>query len=154
MTSAYIQKFSRTVCTPETHQQRGKINIAFRDTAPALSVYLKISCNEKVESYTSLLRPIFKNHLSFPTRKENTERTCLLELKYKRVTQGFMPVWMCSLSPLAFFYVNFIYGHFVVHLMGILQTFCSAGFFLFLRAFCRDFVCLLFVLICFCAFFY
>ena len=70
-TSSYIQKFSRTVCTPETHQQRGKINIAFCDTAPALSIYLKISFNEKVQSHTSLLRQIFKNHLSFPTRKEN-----------------------------------------------------------------------------------
>jgi len=44
---------SRTVCTPETHQQRGKINIAFRDTAPALlNVYFKISFSEKMESYT------------------------------------------------------------------------------------------------------
>ena len=40
------------VCSPETKQQRGKRNIAFRDTAPALSVYLKISFNEKMESYT------------------------------------------------------------------------------------------------------
>ena len=40
----------------------------------------------------------------------------------------------------------------MVHLMGILQTFCSAGFVLFLRALFRDFV--LFILICFCAFFY
>ena len=52
----------------------------------------------------------------------------MLEPKYKRVTQGFSPLWMCSLLPLAFSYVNFIYGHFVVHLMGILQTFFSAGF--------------------------
>ena len=76
----------------------------------------------------------------------------MLEPKYKRVTQGFSPLWMCSLLPLAFSYVNFIYGHFVVHLMGILQTFFSAGFVLFLRAFCRDFVFLPIILICLCLF--
>lgn len=65
-----------------------------------------------------------------------------------------MPVWDVQPVTPAFSYVNFIYGRFVVHLMGILQTFCSARFVLFLRAFCRDFVFLLFILICFCAFFY
>ena len=40
------------VCHPETQQQRGKRNIAFRDTVPALSVYFKRSFNEKLESYT------------------------------------------------------------------------------------------------------
>ena len=40
------------VCHPETQQQRGKRNIAFRDTVPALSVYFKRSFNEKMESYT------------------------------------------------------------------------------------------------------
>ena len=40
------------VCTPETKQQRGKRNIAFRDTVSALSVYFKRSFNEKLESYT------------------------------------------------------------------------------------------------------
>ena len=40
------------VRTPETQQQRGKRNIAFRDTVPALSVYFKKSFNEKMESYT------------------------------------------------------------------------------------------------------
>ena len=38
--------------SPETQQQRGKRNIAFRDTVPALSVYFKRSFNEKMESYT------------------------------------------------------------------------------------------------------
>ena len=38
-------------------------------------------------------------------KKENPSRTCSLELKYKRLTQGFMPVWMCGLSPLAFSHV-------------------------------------------------
>ena len=38
--------------SPETQQQRGKRNIAFRDTVPALSVYFKRSFNEKVESDT------------------------------------------------------------------------------------------------------
>ena len=33
-------------------QSRGKRNIAFRDTVPALSVYFKRSFNEKMESYT------------------------------------------------------------------------------------------------------
>ena len=33
-------------------QQRGKRNIAIRDTIPALSVYYKGSLNEKMESYT------------------------------------------------------------------------------------------------------
>ena len=40
------------VCSPETQQQRGKRNIAFRDTVPALSVYFKRRFNEKLESYT------------------------------------------------------------------------------------------------------
>ena len=41
------------VCTPETQQQRGKQSIAaFRDTVPALSVYLKRSFYEKMESFT------------------------------------------------------------------------------------------------------
>ena len=40
------------VCHPETQQQRGKRNIAFRDTVPALSVYFKRSFNEKLESCT------------------------------------------------------------------------------------------------------
>ena len=31
---------------------RGKRNIVFRDTVPALSVYFKRSFNEKLESYT------------------------------------------------------------------------------------------------------
>ena len=39
------------VCTPETQQQRGERNIAFRDTVPALSVYFKRNFNEKMESY-------------------------------------------------------------------------------------------------------
>ena len=38
--------------SPETQQQRGKRDIAFRDTVPALSVYFKRSFNEKMESYT------------------------------------------------------------------------------------------------------
>ena len=43
-------------------QQRGKRNIAFRDTVPALSVCFKRSFNEKMESYTNqpLLCQIFK----------------------------------------------------------------------------------------------
>ena len=40
------------VRTPETQQQRGKRNIAFRDTVPALSVYFKKSLNQEMESYT------------------------------------------------------------------------------------------------------
>ena len=40
------------VCTPETQQQRGKRNIGFCDTVPALSVYFKRSFNEKMEFYT------------------------------------------------------------------------------------------------------
>ena len=32
-------------------KSRGKRNIAFRDTVPALSVYFKRSFNEKMESY-------------------------------------------------------------------------------------------------------
>ena len=40
------------VGTPETQQQRGKKNIAFRDTVPALSVYFKRRFTEKMESYT------------------------------------------------------------------------------------------------------
>ena len=40
------------VCSPKTQQRRGKRNIAFRDTVPALSVYFKRSFNEKLESYT------------------------------------------------------------------------------------------------------
>ena len=36
------------VCSPETQQQRGKRNIAFRDTVPAPSVYFKRSFNEKI----------------------------------------------------------------------------------------------------------
>ena len=34
------------------NNKRGKRNIAFRDTVPALSVYFKRSFNEKMESYT------------------------------------------------------------------------------------------------------
>ena len=34
------------------NNKRGKRNIAFRDTVPALSVYFKRSFNEKLESYT------------------------------------------------------------------------------------------------------
>ena len=37
------------VCHPETQQQRGKRNIAFRDTVPALSVCFN---EKKMESYT------------------------------------------------------------------------------------------------------
>ena len=33
-------------------KSRGKRNIVFRDTVPALSVYFKRSFNEKMESYT------------------------------------------------------------------------------------------------------
>ena len=73
--------------SPETQQQRGKRNIAFRDTVPALSVYFKRRFNEKMESYTK------------PT-------VTSLELKYERLTQGFTLVWMSGLSPLAFSRVN------------------------------------------------
>ena len=50
------------VCTPETKQQRGKRNIAFRDTVSALSVFFKRSFNEKMESYTkpTVTSPNFK----------------------------------------------------------------------------------------------
>ena len=47
-----IKSTERESAAPETQQQRGKINIAFRDTVPALSVYFKRSFNEKLESYT------------------------------------------------------------------------------------------------------
>ena len=50
------------VCSPETQQQKGKRNIAFRDTVPALSVYFKRSFNEKLDLIQNqpLLRQIFK----------------------------------------------------------------------------------------------
>ena len=50
------------VCTPETQQQRGKSDIAFRDTVPALSVYFKavlITKRNLIQSQP-LLRQIFK----------------------------------------------------------------------------------------------
>ena len=50
------------LCSPETQQQRGKRNIAFRDTVPALSVYFKRSFNEKLDLIQNqpLLRQTFK----------------------------------------------------------------------------------------------
>ena len=59
------------VCSPETQQQRGKRNIAFRDTVPALSVYFKRSFDGILYKTNRYFAKVSKNHLSFPTRKEN-----------------------------------------------------------------------------------
>ena len=55
----------------ETQQQRGKRNIAFRDTVPALSVCFNEKKKRNLIQNQPLLHQISKNHLSFPTRKEN-----------------------------------------------------------------------------------
>ena len=56
----------------EKKKQGRKINIAFRDTLPALSVHYIRSFNEKVESYASqpLLCQIFKEPPIISLRKE------------------------------------------------------------------------------------
>ena len=61
------------VCHPETQQQRGKRNIAFRDTVPALSVCFNEKKKNGILYKTNRYFTKFsKNHLSFPTRKENS----------------------------------------------------------------------------------
>ena len=63
-------KFTDRECAKNNNKE-DKRNSAFRDTVPALSVYFKGRFNEKMESYTILLRQIFlKNQRSFLTRKE------------------------------------------------------------------------------------
>ena len=50
-------------------------------------------------------KPSFVNSgrsTDFSRKNASTKRTCSLELKHKRLTQGFTPVWMCGLSPLKF----------------------------------------------------
>ena len=59
------------VCHPETQQQRGKRNIAFRDTVPALSVCFNEKKNGILYKTNRYFIKFSKNHLSFPTRKEN-----------------------------------------------------------------------------------
>ena len=60
------------VCHPETQQHRGKRNIAFRDTVPALSVCFNEEKKNGILYKTNRYFTKFsKNHLSFPTRKEN-----------------------------------------------------------------------------------
>ena len=64
------------VCSPET-RQRGKRNIAFRDTVPALSVYFKRSFNEKLDSYTK------------PTvTSSNFQRTTYHFLQERKIPKG------------------------------------------------------------------
>ena len=64
------------VRAPETKQQGRKRNVVFRDTIPLLSVYFKRGFNGKAESHTKPTTTLnfakfLKNHLLFPTRKEN-----------------------------------------------------------------------------------
>ena len=58
-------------------KSRGKRNIAFRDTVPALSVYFKRSFNEKMESYT-------KPTLTSP----NFQRTTYHFLQERKISKG------------------------------------------------------------------
>ena len=51
-------KFTDRECAKNNNKE-DKRNSAFRDTVPALSVYFKGRFNEKMESYTILLRQIF-----------------------------------------------------------------------------------------------
>ena len=66
--SVRYKVYREGVCHPETQQQRGKRNIAFRDTVPALSVCF----NEILYKTNCYFTKFSKNHLSFPTRKENS----------------------------------------------------------------------------------
>ena len=58
----------------------------YRPSVSTLKDVLLKKCN--LTQNQPLLRQIFKE----PRRKENPLRTCSLELKYKRFTQGFTPV--------------------------------------------------------------
>ena len=64
------------VCAPDSKQQGIKRNVVFRDTMPSLSVYFNRSFNGKAESHTKPTTTLnfakfLKNHLLFPTKKEN-----------------------------------------------------------------------------------
>ena len=90
------------VRAPETKQQGRKRDVVFRDTIPALSVYFKRGFNGKAESHTKPTTTLnfakfLKNHLLFPTRKENHGK----DVKDQHTVS---PVYMCSLSPLAVFH--------------------------------------------------
>ena len=71
------------VWSPETQQQRGKRNIAFRDTVSALSVYFKRIFNEKLESSTkpTLLRQIFKEPPIISYKKGKSLKDMLVRAK-------------------------------------------------------------------------
>ena len=71
------------VCSPETKQQRGKRNIAFRDTVPALSVYFKRSFNEKLDLIQNqpLLRQIFKEPPIISYKKGKSLKDMLVRAK-------------------------------------------------------------------------
>ena len=71
------------VCTPETQQQRGKRNIAFRDTVPALSVYFKRRFNEKLDLIQNqpLLRQIFKEPPIISYKKGKSLKDMLIRAK-------------------------------------------------------------------------
>ena len=51
-------KFTDRECAKHNNKE-DKRNSVFRDTVPALSLYFKGRFNEKMESYTILLRQIF-----------------------------------------------------------------------------------------------
>ena len=72
-------KFTKGSLTPKTKQQGGKKNIAIRDTIPALSVYYKGNGILYKTNYN--FNKFFKNHQSFPYKKEE-----------KRFTEGSAPV--------------------------------------------------------------
>ena len=86
------------VCSPETQQQRGKRNIAFRDTVPALSVYFKRSFYEKMESYKNqpLLRQIFKEPPIISFKKGKSLKDMLVRAKIEKVNSKVSRRYGCA----------------------------------------------------------
>ena len=79
------------VCTPETQQQRGKSNIAFRDIVPALSAYFEavlITKRNLIQSQP-LLRQIFKEPPIISYKKGKSLKDMLVRAKIRyRFSQG------------------------------------------------------------------
>ena len=71
------------MCTPETQQQRGKSNIAFRDIVPALSAYFEavlITKRNLIQSQP-LLRQIFKEPPIISYKKGKSLKDMLVRAK-------------------------------------------------------------------------